>query len=90
MQGLGLLIGAVFMDFRRSIVAVVITLLTMMLLGGFYVQNLVFWIRWAEYLSFITYSYDAALYFQFTPDTYFMYVACKCEHFSQKYIIIIL
>ena len=62
------------MDFRRSIVAVAVILLTLMLLGGFYVKNLVFWIRWAEYLSFITYSYDAALYFEFTPDNYFMYV----------------
>ena len=62
------------MDFRRSIVAVAVILLTLMLLGGFYVKNLVFWIQWAEYLSFITYSYDAALYFEFTPDNYFMYV----------------
>ena len=62
------------MDFRRSIVAVAVILLTLMLLGGFYVKNLVFWIRWAEYLSFITYSYDAALYFEFTPDNYFRYI----------------
>ena len=62
------------MDFRRSIVAMAVILLTMMLLGGFYVQNLVFWIQWVEYLSFFAYSYDAALYFQFTPDTYFRYV----------------
>ena len=38
-------------------------LLTLMLLGRFYFKNLVFWIRWVEYLSFMTYSYDAVLYF---------------------------
>ena len=30
------------MDFRRSLVAVAIILLTLMLLGGFYAQNLAF------------------------------------------------
>ena len=62
------------MDFRRSIVAVAVIPLTIMLLGGFYIKNLVFWIRWAEYLSFFTYSYDAVLYFEFTPDNYFRYM----------------
>ena len=72
------------MDFRRSIVAVAVILLTLMLLGGFYVKNLVFWIRWAEYLSFITYSYDAALYFEFTPDNYFMYVMLDLLYLTYK------
>lgn len=66
-----MLIGAVFMDFKRSIVAVAVILMTLMLLGGFYVKNLVFWIDWAQYLSFITYSYDALLYFEFTADNFF-------------------
>ena len=77
LQGLGLLIGAVFMDFKRSIVAVAVILLTLMLLGGFYVQNLPFWIDWAQYVSFITYSYDALLYFEFTANNFFRYSSLK-------------
>ena len=59
-------------------------LLTLMLLGGFYVKNLVFWIRWVEYLSFITYSYDTTLYFEFTPDNYFMYVMLDLLYLTYK------
>ena len=66
------------MDFRRSLVAVSVTLLTLMLLGGFYAQNLAAWIQWAEYFSFISHSYDAALYFEFTADNYFRFVVDYC------------
>ena len=78
------------MDFRRSIVAVAVILLTMMLLGGFYVQNLVFWIQWAEYLSFFAYTPMMLLStfssLQIPTSGMYTCTAC-CENFSQKYII---
>ena len=59
------------MDFARSLVAVVVVLLIFMLLGGFFIKNLASWIQWARYLSFLSYSYDALLYFEFTEDNLF-------------------
>ena len=70
-QGLGFLIGAVFMDFKRSIVAAAVIMLTSMLLAGFYVKNLAAWIQWAQYFSFVTYAFDGMLYFEFTQDNLF-------------------
>ena len=64
------------MDFSRSLVAASVAMLSSMLLGGFYVQNLAYWIQWAQYLSFITYSFDGMLYFEFTADNFFQYVKC--------------
>ena len=70
-QGLGFLIGAVFMDFSRGIVAAAVLMLSSMLLGGFYVKNLASWIQWAQYISYVTYAFDGVLYFEFTPDNLF-------------------
>lgn len=63
------------MDFTHSIVAAAVIMLSSMLLGGFYVQNLASWIQWAQYLSFITYSFDSMLYFEFTADNLFRYMS---------------
>lgn len=60
-QGMGLMIGAIFMDFQRSLVAAAVIMLTIMLLGGFYVRNLPYWLDWAQYASFVSYSYSASL-----------------------------
>ena len=59
------------MDFKRSIVAAAVIMLTSMLLAGFYVKNLAAWIQWAQYTSFLTYSFDGMLYFEFTQDNLF-------------------
>ena len=48
-----------------------LTVLTSMLLGGFYVRVLPFWLDWAKNLSFITYGYDALLQLEFTLDRRF-------------------
>lgn len=63
MQGLGVLIGAVFMDFQRSLVAAAVIMLTLMLLGGYYVERLPHWLKWAEYTSFVSYTFRAMLEF---------------------------
>ena len=55
------MIGAIFMDFQRSLVAAAVIMLTHMLLGGFYVRNLPYWLNWAQYASFTSYTFAAAL-----------------------------
>ena len=48
-----------------------LAVLTSMLLGGFYVRVLPFWLDWAKNLSFVTYGYDALLQLEFTDDRRF-------------------
>lgn len=64
-QGLGLLIGAVFLDFQRSLIAAAVIMLTLMLLGGFYIERLPPWLEWAQYLSFVSYIFRAMVEFAF-------------------------
>ncbi len=66
-QSLGLFLGALIMDLRRIIVYGALIVLSCMLLGGFYVQSLPFWLQWAQYLSFITYSFRSSLQINFPP-----------------------
>ena len=65
-QSVGLFIGALVMDFKRSIVIAALYALTSMLLGGFYQKNIPSWLQWFQYLSYLTYSYEAALTTEFT------------------------
>ena len=53
------------MDIRHSLVAAPVIMLTFMMLGGFYVQRLPDWLQWAQYVSFVTYSFDTILEFGF-------------------------
>ena len=64
-QSYGLLLGAVIMDFKKVIAYGSVSILGFMLIGGFYVQALPFWLQWAQYLSFITYGFDASLQFNY-------------------------
>lgn len=57
------MIGAVFMDYQRSLIAVAVLMLTLMLLGGFYVERLPFWLHWAQYGSFVCFTFRAMLEF---------------------------
>ena len=49
------------MDFQRCLVAVTLIVLSMLLLGGFYVDRFPIWLHWAQYISIITFTYDGAL-----------------------------
>jgi hypothetical protein len=64
-QGLGILIGALFMDFQRSLVAAAVIMLTLMLLGGYYIERLPPWLQWAQYVSFVSYNFRSMLEFAF-------------------------
>jgi len=56
---LGLLVGAAFLNLKRAQSAAVIIMLTLMLTGGFFVQNIPAWLSWLSYLSYMTYAWDA-------------------------------
>ena len=61
-----MLIGATFMDYQRSLIAAAVIMLTLMLLGGFYVERLPSWLEWAQYASFISYTFRAMLEFAYS------------------------
>lgn len=71
-QSVGLWIGTLVPEQGQAIVLASVYMLSTMLLGGFYAKTLPFWLKWAQYLSLIHYSYDALLEFQFTPSRHFI------------------
>merc|ERR1711959_786093 len=54
-----LIVGAAFLNLKRAQSAAVIIMLTLMLTGGFFVQNIPAWLSWLSYLSYMTYAWDA-------------------------------
>ena len=65
------------MEMQKALYIGALVTLTSMLLGGFYIQHLPFWLKWSENLSFITYSYQSVLQLEFTDDQRFRYVTCS-------------
>jgi hypothetical protein len=49
----GLLVGGVFMDPKTAQTVTTVLMLTLMLVGGYYVRNVPVWISWLKYLSFM-------------------------------------
>ena len=60
-QSFGLLIGATVMVPKTAQTITAIIMLTMMLVGGFYVTTIPAWIAWLKYLSFVYYGYNLLL-----------------------------
>jgi len=58
-QSIGLCIGTNILIYPRAMVVATLWMLTSMLLGGFWIQELPTWLAWAEWISFIRYSYNA-------------------------------
>ena len=56
---------------KTAIVMAVTLILIFMLLGGYIIQNLPFWLSWAKVISFFTYCYEAQLQLEFTADQQF-------------------
>jgi hypothetical protein len=48
-----------------------VIMLTMMLVGGFYVTNIPAWIAWLKYLSFVYYGYNLLLKIEYSGVTLF-------------------
>lgn len=75
-QSFGLMVGATVMDAQKALVTAIVFMLTMMLLGGFYIQNLPSWVGWTQWLSFLAYTFEILVTLEFTADTLF---TCNTE-----------
>lgn len=68
-ESMGLFLGAALKNLQHAITAATVLLLSLMLVGGFFVQNLPHWLGvWSKWLSFFKYAYDACLQLQFRGD----------------------
>ncbi|KAL8171784.1 hypothetical protein V2J09_023588 [Rumex salicifolius] len=67
-QGLGLALGAVFMDQKKAIVLGTVLTLGFQLAGGYYVQDVPSFISWIKYVSIMQYSYKLMLGSQYSRD----------------------
>jgi hypothetical protein len=68
-ESLGLLIGAALKNLQHAMTVATVLLLSLMIIGGFFVRNLPHWLGvWGKWLSFFKYSYDACLQLQFKGD----------------------
>lgn len=64
-QSLGLFVSAATMDFDHGLVMAILLMITFLLLGGYYVQNIPHWIQWLKYGSPITSGWALELYAEF-------------------------
>ncbi|CAF1221195.1 unnamed protein product [Didymodactylos carnosus] len=61
-ESIGLFIGATVADIRQGMVLATVSLLSLLLVGGFFVKNLPHWLGvWAKWLSFFKYANDGCL-----------------------------
>jgi len=60
-QGMGQFIGAAFDDVQVGQAFATVVILFLMLLGGFFAQNLPIWLAWVQYISPFAYASNAAL-----------------------------
>lgn len=67
-ESFGLCVGAWFSDLEMAMVVLTVLTLGLLLLGGFFVQNLPVFVQWAKYLSPFKYAYDASLQIVFRRD----------------------
>jgi len=65
-QGMGQMIGAAFDDIVMGQAVATVLVLFLMLLGGFFAQNLPVWLSWVQYISPFAYASNAALGVIFT------------------------
>ncbi|KAJ9554978.1 hypothetical protein OSB04_009592 [Centaurea solstitialis] len=64
-QGLGLAIGAAFMDLNKATTLASVTVMAFMLAGGYFVKNVPIFISWLRYLSFNYHTYRLLLKVQY-------------------------
>uniref|UniRef100_A0A7S2HUD0 ABC transporter domain-containing protein n=1 Tax=Helicotheca tamesis TaxID=374047 RepID=A0A7S2HUD0_9STRA len=67
-ESLGLLVGASVMDPDRAMTLTVVLSLALLLVGGFFVDNMPSFIQWVKYLSPFKYSFDSSLQMVFDRD----------------------
>lgn len=59
-EAIGLLIGASMYDLPKALALISVLALLLMLLGGFFVDNVPAFVSWARYLSAFKYAFDAS------------------------------
>ncbi|KAJ0086639.1 hypothetical protein Patl1_08114 [Pistacia atlantica] len=64
-QGLGLVLGAAFLDVKKATTLASVVVMTFMLSGGFFVQHVPYFMTWVRYISFNYHSYRLLLKIQF-------------------------
>ncbi|XP_047315416.1 ABC transporter G family member 22-like [Impatiens glandulifera] len=69
-QGLGLAIGASLMDIKKATTLGSVTVMTFMLAGGFFVNNVPVFISWIRYISFNYHTYKLLLKVQYGYETH--------------------
>jgi hypothetical protein len=60
-EALGLFIGAAVYDLEKALTIMTVAALALMLLGGFFVENVPDWLVWGKYLSPFKYAFDSSL-----------------------------
>eukprot|EP00977_Amphora_coffeiformis_P019959 scaffold7703_cov185-Amphora_coffeaeformis.AAC.1 len=60
-EAIGLLVGASIYDLQKAITTMTVGTLALMLLGGFFVENIPDFIEWAKFLSPFKYAFDSSL-----------------------------
>lgn len=59
-ESIGLMIGASIYDMEKAMTVMTVLSLGLMLLGGFFIENVPSWLEWGKYLSPFKYSFDAS------------------------------
>jgi len=59
-EAIGLMLGASIYDMEKAMTLTTVVSLSLMLLGGFFVENVPFWLDWGKYVSPFKYSFDAS------------------------------
>lgn len=70
-QSVGLLLGAIFMDPKTAQTVSTVVMMSLMLVGGYYVRNIPDWIAWLRYISFIYWAYNLILKIQLHDETFY-------------------
>jgi ABC-type multidrug transport system permease subunit len=67
-EAIGLFIGAAVYDLQKAMTVMTVSALALMLLGGFFVENVPSFVAWGKYLSPFKYAFDASLQIVFDRD----------------------
>ncbi|WOL18064.1 ABC transporter G family member 9 [Canna indica] len=79
-QGLGLALGALVMDLKAATTLASVLMLSFMLAGGYFVQNIPPFIAWIKYISLSYYAFKLQISSQYSPsDTYQCTPVMRCQ-----------
>lgn len=65
-ESIGLFVGAAIYDLQMALTVMTVCTLALMLLGGFFVENVPEFISWGKFLSPFKYAFDSSLQLVFT------------------------